>query len=112
MGPAPSHAKKIISLYLQGYTETQITRRTGHNYDSIKLYIDAFTRVVGLLVKEGLNPAEIRKVLGCSRRLVNKYIELYHQFNKAEYQWWIAKVYKNCSQNNLIPLKQLMKMLA
>ena len=99
MGPAPSHAEKIISLYLQGYTETQITRRTGHSYDSIERYLDSFTKVVGLLIKEGLSAAEIRKILGCSRRLVNKYIELYHQFNTAEYQWWIAKVYKkyeNC----------------
>lgn len=87
MGPAPSHAEKIISLYLQGYTETQIKRRTGHNYESIERYIDTFTKVVGLLEKEGLTPAEIRKILSCSRRLVNKYIELYYQFNTAEYQW-------------------------
>ena len=103
MGPTPSHAEKIINLYLQGYTETQISYRSGHSYDSIERYIDSFTKVVGLLVKEGLSPAEIRKILGCSRRLVNKYIELYYKFNTDEYQWWIAKVYKryeNCVKKN------------
>ncbi|MFW6270704.1 MAG: DUF1670 domain-containing protein [Bacillota bacterium] len=94
MGPSSSHAEDILSLYLQGYTETQITRRSGHNYESIERYIDNFTKVVGLLEEEGLNPAEIRKILGCSRRLVDKYIEIYHKFNTAEYQWWMGKIRK------------------
>lgn len=94
IGPAPSHAEKIIGLYIQGFTETQIKRRTAHDLSSIERYIDAFTKVVGLLVVEGLETAEIRKILGCSRRLVNKYIELFHKYNTAEYQWWMSKIRK------------------
>lgn len=95
MGPAVSHAEEIISLYLQGFTETQINRRTAHDYRSIERYIEAFTRMVGLLESEGLKPAEIRKVLGCSRRLVERYINLYQKYNTAEYQWWMDQVRLN-----------------
>ena len=39
IGPGVSHAEKIISLYLQGYTETEIKLKTGHAYESIEDYL-------------------------------------------------------------------------
>lgn len=105
MGPSISHADKIISLYLQGYTETQIQQRTFHSYDSIERYIDTFIKVVGLLEIEGLTPAEIHMILSCSRRLVNKYMKLYHTFNTVEYQWWMNKV-RQLYQNRLKKTKR------
>lgn len=99
MGPAVSHAEKIIGLYLQGYTETQVKRKTGHELTSIERYLEAFIKVVGLLEFEGLNPAQIRKVMGCSRRLVDKYLELYHEYNTAEYQWFMNFYVRNRYKN-------------
>ncbi len=92
MGPAVSHAEEIISLHMQGYTETQIKRKTGHDYESLERYIDAFTKVAGMLVIEGMNRAEIRKIMDCSRRLVDTYCELWHRFNTEEFQWWAKRV--------------------
>lgn len=94
IGPGVSHAETILNLYLKGFTETQIVQRTNHDYASITRYIDAFTKVVGLLDQEGLNRLEIRKILGCSLRLVDKYMELYHKFNSPEYRWWMSMIRK------------------
>ncbi|HHV78515.1 MAG TPA: DUF1670 domain-containing protein [Firmicutes bacterium] len=39
MGPTLSHAEKMIRLFMDGYTETDIVRRTGHSYESIERYL-------------------------------------------------------------------------
>jgi len=39
MGSTLIHAEKIISLYMDGYPETEIKRRTGHSYDSSERYL-------------------------------------------------------------------------
>ncbi|MBC7084578.1 MAG: DUF1670 domain-containing protein, partial [Firmicutes bacterium] len=48
MGSTLSHAEKIIALYMDGYAETEIKRRTGHSYDSIERYLWDFSRVICL----------------------------------------------------------------
>lgn len=83
IGPGLSHAEEIIELYLQGYTETQIKKRTGHSYESIENYIKTFANVYGLKEK-GLPPGLIRKTLGKSMKLINKYMELIHEYNTKE----------------------------
>lgn len=35
-GPAISHAKKIITVYLNGYDETENVGRTSHSYESVE----------------------------------------------------------------------------
>lgn len=75
MGPALSHADKIIRLYMDGSTETEIVRRTGHSYESVESYLLDFAKVTYLL-ERGLPVPAIRKVMGCSRRLVEKYVNL------------------------------------
>ncbi|MDH7526511.1 MAG: DUF1670 domain-containing protein, partial [Peptococcaceae bacterium] len=91
MGPALSHADKIIRLYMDGYTETEIVRRTGHSYESIENYLLDFARVTYLL-ERGLPVPAIRKVLGCSRRLVEKHVNLYREFSGPDYAFMMAKV--------------------
>lgn len=91
MGPALSHADKIIRLYMDGYTETEIKRRTGHSYDSIEKYLLDFARVTYLLEK-GLPIPAIRKVLGCSRRLVEKHVSLYREFSGPDYTFMMARI--------------------
>jgi hypothetical protein len=91
MGPAISHADKIIRLYMDGYTETEIKRRTGHSYDSIEKYLLDFARVTYLLEK-GMPIPAIRKVLGCSRKLVEKHVNLYREFSNPDYAFMMAKI--------------------
>jgi len=91
MGPALSHADKIIRLYMDGYTETEIVRRTGHSYESVENYLLDFARVTYLL-ERGLPVPAIRKVLGCSRRLVEKHVSLYREFSGPDHAFMMAKV--------------------
>ncbi len=83
IGPGLSHAEEIIELYLQGYTETQIKKRTGHSYESIENYIKTFANVYGLREK-GLPPGLIRKTLGKSMKLIDKYMELLDRYDTKE----------------------------
>lgn len=91
MGPALSHADKIIRLYMDGYTETEVVRRTGHSYDSVERYLLDFAKVV-YLTGQGLPLPAIRKVLGFSRRLVEKYLALYREFAGPDYLFTMAKI--------------------
>ncbi len=91
MGPSLSHANKIIDLFMNGYTETEIVRRTGHSYTSIEKYILDYARVVYLLKQEMPAPV-IRKVLGFSRKLVDKYITLYREYSSPEYAFMTGKL--------------------
>lgn len=91
MGPMLSHVDKIISLYMDGYTETEIKRRTGHSYDSIERYLWDFARVV-LLAERGMPLPAIRQALGMSRRVVTKHLELYKRFCHPDYAFRMARV--------------------
>ena len=91
MGPGITHAEKVINLFLQGYTETEIVRRTGHNYASVENYIIMFSRVVVLLERRMPLPL-IRQTLGCSMKLVEKYSSLYHKYNIPDYQFTLMQV--------------------
>lgn len=91
MGPTISHAEKVISLYMDGYTETEIKRRTSHSHDSIERYLVDFSRVVLLTEKEMPLPM-IRQVLGFSRRVTEKYQYLYRKFNTPEYSWRMQRI--------------------
>ena len=91
MGSTLSHAEKIISLYMDGYTETEIKRRTGHSYDSIERYLWDFSRVVHLAERDMPLPA-IRQALGMSRRVVSKYLELWRRFDHPDYAFRMARV--------------------
>ncbi len=93
MGPAISHADKIIDLFMNGYTETEIVRRTGHSYDSVERYILDYARVVYLL-KKGMPAPVIRKVLSFSRKLVDKYISLYQDYCRPEYAFMSGKIHR------------------
>lgn len=91
IGPGVSHAEKIISLYLQGYTETQIVYRTGHTYSSIENYLLAFSKVVAM-IDRGLPLPLIRQTIGCSLHLVEKHAELYERFNTPDYQFSLMQI--------------------
>ncbi len=101
MGPGITHAEKIIELYLQGYTETEILRRTGHTYASIERYLVMFSRVVALMDRNMPLPL-IRQTIGCSIKLVEKYARLYDIYNTSDYQFTLMqlrRIFNNNSTN-------------
>jgi hypothetical protein len=91
MGPALTQVDKIVRLYMDGYTETEIVRRTGHSYDSVENYLLDFARVV-YLVEKGLPVPTIRKVLGCSKKLVEKHVNLYREFSGPDYAFMLGRI--------------------
>jgi hypothetical protein len=91
MGSTLSHAEKIIALYMDGYTETEIKRRTGHSYDSIERYLWDFARVV-CLTERGMPLPAIRQATGMSRRVVTKYLDLYKRFSHPDFTFRMARV--------------------
>jgi len=86
IGPGLTHVRQIITLYLQGYTETEIKQRTGHSYESIEEYIRAFSTVV-VLADRGMPASLIRQTMRCSMKLVETHLTLYREFNLPEYSW-------------------------
>lgn len=99
MGSTLSHAEKIINLYMDGYTETEIKRRTGHSYDSIERYLWDFSRVVCLTERSMPLPA-IRQALAMSRRVVSKYLNLYERFNHPDFTFRMAKIRRMVEHGN------------
>ena len=91
MGSTLTHAEKIVALFMDGYTETEIKRRTGHSYDSIERYLWDFARVAYLAERQMPLPA-IRQALALSRRLVERYLELYRRFNHPDYAFRMARI--------------------
>jgi hypothetical protein len=84
IGRAPSHRRRIIELFLQMYTETQIAARTGHSYEAIESYLRDFATVM-VLTEQGLSAEMIRKVTGRSPGLVRLYQELLKEYAQPRY---------------------------
>jgi DNA-binding Lrp family transcriptional regulator len=91
IGPGVSHAEKIINLYLQGYTETEIKLKTGHSYESIENYLRHFTKVVGL-TDLGLNLHQLRMTAKITFNLAKKFYDIYKKHDTPEYTWIMAKI--------------------
>ncbi len=75
IGRGLTHRRKIVQLFLEMYTETEIADRTGHSYEAIENYIKEFGTVM-LLSEQGLSVPMIRKVTGRSTGLVRAYLDL------------------------------------
>ena len=84
IGQGITHRKKIIGLYLEMYTETEIVSRTGHSYESIENYLNEFANVY-VLHSRGMPLALMRRVTGRSTRLISAYLELIEQYQGPEY---------------------------
>jgi len=84
IGRGITHRRRIVELYLQMYTETEIVARTGHSYESIENYIKEFAAVL-VMADRGMAPTLIRRVLGRSMKLVKAYLELVREYSGPEY---------------------------
>lgn len=84
IGPSISHKTKIIQLYLERKTYSEISRISRHSPASIKRYLKNFGQVV-FLQNRGLTTKEIAYSIGISARLAKEYLELYIRYNTPEY---------------------------
>jgi len=89
IGRGITHKKKIVELYLQLYTESEIVARTGHSYESIEAYIKEFAAVL-VMSEKGMSPTLIRRVLGKSLKLVKAYLDLVREYSTPEHAFRLA----------------------
>jgi len=100
IGQGITHRKKIIGLYLEMHTETEIVSRTGHCYESIENYINEFANIY-VLYSKGMPLALIRRVTGRSTRLISAYIELIEQYQGPDYAFRFSHLRQIFNMHNL-----------
>lgn len=86
IGRGQSHKAKIVEMYLQRMTYTEIVRRARHAPSSVKRYVETFGRVVVLWEKGVRDPGEIAYVVGISARLAGEYLVLRERYDRPEYR--------------------------
>jgi hypothetical protein len=75
MGLSMSHKRQIIDLHLQGYSTTEIARRTNHDPVNVDRYIEDFERVLEF-AREDVPVYKICFYTGMSERLVKEYLNI------------------------------------
>jgi len=75
-GRGISHKERIIKLYLQGFSLTEIVARSKHALENVQRYIYDFLRI-SLLKQEGKTVLMIARLTKVSQALVEEYIALY-----------------------------------
>jgi len=83
IGPTVSHKIRIVELYLEYKTYSEISRITRHSAASIQRYIQGFCRVARCC-RQGILLSEIGHIVGISQRLARDYAELYLRANTPE----------------------------
>ncbi|MCL6613405.1 MAG: DUF1670 domain-containing protein [Firmicutes bacterium] len=76
IGPTVSHKVRIVELYLEYRTYSEISRLTRHFTASIQRYLQDFCRVARCH-RQGIPLSEIGHIVGLSQRLARDYAELY-----------------------------------
>jgi len=76
IGRGQTHKVKIIGMYLDGKTYSEIKLTARHSSGAIKRYIESFTKVVMAQSKGIYERKEISTVTGISEGLVKQYLEL------------------------------------
>jgi len=73
IGRGQTHKVKIVRMYLEGMTYSELRRKTRHSVGAIKRYLESFTKVV-MAEEHGITQArEISVVTGLSEHLVSQY---------------------------------------
>lgn len=76
IGRGQTHKAKIVGLYLEGLTYTELKLRTRHSVGAIKRYLESFTKVVMAERRGIVEVTEISGVTGLSVTLVKQYHEV------------------------------------
>jgi hypothetical protein len=99
MGSTLSHAEKIVALYMDGYTETEIKSRTGHSYDSIERYLFDFSRVICLTERGMPLPADPPGYWHVPKG-GDQILKLYERFNHPDFAFRMAKIRRMVEHGN------------
>jgi len=108
IGPKLTHVDKIISYFMEGYTETEIMGKTGHSRESVENYILNFCITAGLLEK-GLSIPLIRQVTKKSKRLIECHKRLYDKYNIPDYQFTMMRVRQIFARQETLLSKKKLK---
>jgi hypothetical protein len=82
IGRGQTHKVKIIGMYLDGKTYSEIKLTARHSSGAIKRYLESFTKVVVAQSKGIYERKEISAVTGISQGLVKQYIDLIRESKK------------------------------
>ena len=82
IGRGQTHKVKIIGMYLDGMTYSEIKLKARHTTGAIKRYVESFTKVV-MSQRNGIYRAkDISAVTGLSEGLVKQYLDLLKESKK------------------------------
>jgi len=82
IGRGQTHKAKIVGLYLEGLTYSDLKLRTRHSVGAIKRYLESFTKVV-MAERHGIRQAEeISSVTGLSKNIIKQYQALLRESKK------------------------------
>ena len=79
MGRGTTHKTQILNLYLAGYQFSEIEKRTHHSEGAVKRYIQDFSKIILLHLKD-FSVDQIRISTSFSNRLIGEYIKLYNKY--------------------------------
>jgi len=82
IGRGQTHKVKIIGMYLDGKTYSEIKLTARHSSGSIKRYLESFTKVLMAQSRRIYKKKEISAVTGISEGLVKQYLELITESKK------------------------------
>ena len=86
IGRGQSHKAKIVEMYLQRMTYSEIVRKARHAPGSVKRYVETFGRMVVLWEKGVRDLGEIAYLIGVSQRLAGEYLMLRERYSRPEYR--------------------------
>ena len=86
IGRGQSHKAKIVEMYLQRMTYSEIVRRARHAASSVKRYVETFGRMVVLWEKGVRAVGEMGFIVGISERLAREYLALRERYDTVEHR--------------------------
>lgn len=84
IGRGQTHKVKIIGMYLDGKTYSEIKLMTRHSVGAIKRYMESFVKVLMSRNNGIYRIKDISAVTGLSENLVNQYVELIKKSKKEK----------------------------
>lgn len=82
IGRGQTHKAKIVGLYLEGLTYSELKLRTRHSVGAIKRYLESFTKVVMAERHRIRQVEEISSVTGLSKNIIKQYQALLQESKK------------------------------
>jgi DNA-binding Lrp family transcriptional regulator len=82
IGRGQTHKSRIIGMYLDGLTYSEIKRKTRHSVGALKRYIESFVKVLLAQRRGIIKYRDISAVTGLSDNLVKQYQELIRESKK------------------------------